>query len=97
MKKKNLLKIFEKYSKNIFPKVVTKVVKSQVGVACVILFAPPNLMGHEQFKFSIDVNFKHTTQHYKLYNYARYLSAKDFCTLEINFSKNFSLIMNFYA
>jgi hypothetical protein len=50
---------------------------------------------HEQFKFSIDVNFKHTTQHYKLYNYARYLSARDFCNVEVILSKNFSSIMNF--
>jgi hypothetical protein len=31
-------KIFQKYSKNISPKVVTKVVKKQIGVAHVILF-----------------------------------------------------------
>jgi hypothetical protein len=52
-------------------------------------------MGHEQFKFSIDVNFKHTSQCYKLYNYARYLSAKDFCILEVILSNFFSLTMNF--
>lgn len=33
-------KIFQTYFKNIFPKVVTKGVKKQVVVACVIPFAP---------------------------------------------------------
>jgi hypothetical protein len=34
-------RIFQEYSKNIFPKAVTKVIKKKVGVVCVILFAPP--------------------------------------------------------
>jgi hypothetical protein len=42
---KKILKIvkdfFEDFFKNISPKVVTKVIKKQVGVVCVIPFAPP--------------------------------------------------------
>jgi hypothetical protein len=33
-------KIFQEYSRNISPKAVTKVVKKQANVACVILFTP---------------------------------------------------------
>jgi hypothetical protein len=35
---KTFKRIFQKYLNNISPKVVTKVIKNQVGEACVILF-----------------------------------------------------------
>jgi hypothetical protein len=38
--KKKIKDFFEDFLKNIFPKAITKIVKNQVGVAHVILFAP---------------------------------------------------------
>jgi len=39
--KKNIFwRIFQKYSRNVSPKVITKAVQKQAGVACIILFTP---------------------------------------------------------
>jgi hypothetical protein len=63
-KLKNFLKkisiIFQEYSRNIFPKAITKVLKKQVGVARVIFFAPNVQSLKETFKFSLLHNIAFT-------------------------------------
>jgi hypothetical protein len=49
-------KEFQEYSKNISPKTVTKVVKKQAGVTCVIPFAPSCICRHFPFARGMCLN-----------------------------------------